>query len=101
MNCEETAALVPARNKQVEEDLWQRHKAERGVWTEAMLMALKGIPLRPWLKNGSGEDADPPGSRRAAFHGRTIRRHGPVFNRACSIFWQPDGSSGFNPKFGS
>ena len=27
--------------KQGEEDLWQRHKAERGVWSEKMLMALE------------------------------------------------------------
>lgn len=26
----------------MEEDLWQRHKAERGVWTEPMLAALEG-----------------------------------------------------------
>jgi RNA-directed DNA polymerase len=29
-------------NKQAEEDLWQRHKAERGVWTKPMLVALEG-----------------------------------------------------------
>jgi hypothetical protein len=28
-------------DKQGEEDLWQRHKAERGVWSEKMLMALE------------------------------------------------------------
>ena len=33
---------VPARDKQGEEDLWQSHKAERGVWSEKMLMALQG-----------------------------------------------------------
>ena len=39
---EEPSARVPARDKQAEDDLWQRHKAERGVWTEPMLAALEG-----------------------------------------------------------
>ena len=35
---------VPAAGKQGEEDLWQRHKVERGVWSEKMLVALeKGV----------------------------------------------------------
>ena len=42
MNREEPSASAPARDKQAEEDLWQRHKAERGVWTEPMLVALEG-----------------------------------------------------------
>jgi RNA-directed DNA polymerase len=33
---------VPGTDKQGEEDLWQRCKAERGVWSEKMLMALEG-----------------------------------------------------------
>ncbi len=41
MNREEHSTEVPARDKQVEEDLWQRYGAERGVWTEPMLMALE------------------------------------------------------------
>ena len=41
MNREEPSAPVPERDKQAEEDLWQRHKAERGVWTEPMLVALE------------------------------------------------------------
>jgi hypothetical protein len=41
MKREETSAPVPTGDKQAEEDLWQRHKAERGVWTESMLMALE------------------------------------------------------------
>jgi RNA-directed DNA polymerase len=50
MNCEETSAPVPARDKQVEEDLWRRHKAERGVWTEPMLMALeRGMEGNKWF----------------------------------------------------
>jgi hypothetical protein len=41
------------------------------------------------LKNGSGEDADPPSSRRAAFHGRAIVPHGPNLSReAASQGWQ-------------
>lgn len=40
MNRDSPSASVPARDKQAEEDLWQRYRAERGVWTEAMLIAL-------------------------------------------------------------
>lgn len=40
MNREPESASVPAGDKQAEEDLWQRCGAERGVWTEAMLIAL-------------------------------------------------------------
>ena len=41
---EATSPEVPATGKQGEEDLWQRHKAERGVWSEKMLVALeKGV----------------------------------------------------------
>jgi RNA-directed DNA polymerase len=37
-------------DKQGEEDLWQRHKAERGVWSEKMLMALEqGIKGNVWF----------------------------------------------------
>jgi RNA-directed DNA polymerase len=42
MNREEPSAPVPEGDKQAEEDLWQRHKAERGVWTKPMLEALEG-----------------------------------------------------------
>ncbi|MGL5016708.1 MAG: hypothetical protein ACRDBP_01120 [Luteolibacter sp.] len=38
---EEPSVSVPAGDKQAEEDLWQRHKAERGVWSEPMLVALE------------------------------------------------------------
>ena len=38
------------RDKQAEEDLWQRHKAERGVWTEPMLAALgRGWKGKKWF----------------------------------------------------
>jgi hypothetical protein len=40
MNRDPKSASVPARDKQAEEDLWQRYGAERGVWTEAMLITL-------------------------------------------------------------
>ena len=34
----------------MEEDLWQRHKAERGVWTEPMLVALeRGLKGNKWF----------------------------------------------------
>ena len=47
---EEPSARVPARDKQAEEDLWQRHKAERGVWTEPMLAALeRGLKGKKWF----------------------------------------------------
>jgi hypothetical protein len=37
-------------DKQAEEDLWQRHKAERGVWTEPMLVALaRGLKGKNWF----------------------------------------------------
>ena len=50
MNRERASASVPAGDKQAEEDLWQRHKAERGVWTEPMLAALeRGIKGNKWF----------------------------------------------------
>ena len=50
MNREEPSVAVPARDKQAEEDLWQRHKAERGVWTEPMLAALaRGLKGNKWF----------------------------------------------------
>jgi RNA-directed DNA polymerase len=50
MNREEPTARVPERDKQAEEDLWQRHKAERGVWTEPMLVALeRGLKGKKWF----------------------------------------------------
>jgi len=50
MNREPTSVRVPARDKQTEEDLWQRHKAERGVWTEPMLAALeRGLKGNKWF----------------------------------------------------
>jgi RNA-directed DNA polymerase len=50
MNREEPSVSVPARDKQAEEDLWQRHKAERGVWSEPMLVALeRGLKGNKWF----------------------------------------------------
>ena len=50
MKREESSAAVPERDKQAEEDLWQRHKAERGVWTEPMLVALeRGLKGKKWF----------------------------------------------------
>lgn len=47
---EETSPEVPATGKQGEEDLWQRHKAERGVWSEKMLVALeRGVKGNVWF----------------------------------------------------
>lgn len=50
MKREEPSVSVPTGDKQAEEDLWQRHKAERGVWTEPMLAALeKGLKGSKWF----------------------------------------------------
>ena len=50
MNREEPSAPVPERDRQAEEDLWQRHKAERGVWTGPMLAALeRGLKGKKWF----------------------------------------------------
>jgi RNA-directed DNA polymerase len=50
MNREEPSAQVPAGDKQVEDDLWQRHKAERDVWSEPMLAALeRGLKGKKWF----------------------------------------------------
>lgn len=47
---EEPSPGVPDGDKQGEEDLWQRHKAERGVWSEKMLEALeRGIKGNKWF----------------------------------------------------
>lgn len=46
---EAPSARVPARDRPAEEDLWQRYKAERGVWTEPMLAALeRGMKENKW-----------------------------------------------------
>jgi len=42
MNRDQPSASVPGTDKQAEADLWQRYGAKRGVWTEAMLIALEG-----------------------------------------------------------
>lgn len=48
--CEARSPEVPAAGKQGEEDLWQRHKAERGVWSEKMLVALeRGVKGNVWF----------------------------------------------------
>jgi RNA-directed DNA polymerase len=50
MNSEEPSVPVSARDKQTEEDLWQRYKAERGVWSEPMLAALeRGVKGNKWF----------------------------------------------------
>jgi RNA-directed DNA polymerase len=41
MNRETQPAQVPAKDRPEGEDLWQRYGAERGIWTEAMLIALQ------------------------------------------------------------
>ena len=39
MKHEEPSASVSQRDKQAEEDMWQRYKAERGAYSEPMLTA--------------------------------------------------------------
>jgi RNA-directed DNA polymerase len=48
---EDALSLVPASpDKQGGEDLWQRHKAERGIWSQGMLEALeRGIKGNKWF----------------------------------------------------
>ncbi len=47
---EAPSSTVPAADKQDEEALWQRHKAERGVWSQKMLMALEtGVKGNVWF----------------------------------------------------
>ena len=47
---EDPSPAVPATGKQGEEALWQRHKAQRGVWSEKMLMALeRGVKGGVWF----------------------------------------------------
>jgi RNA-directed DNA polymerase len=48
--CEEILPVVPIEDKQGREDLWQRHGAERKVWSEKMLVALqKGVKGNKWF----------------------------------------------------
>mgnify|MGYP001262046474 CR=1 FL=1 len=46
---EDKSVRVPAGDSPIEEDLWQRYKAERKVWTKPMLAALEGgMKERKW-----------------------------------------------------
>jgi RNA-directed DNA polymerase len=47
---EDNSPSVPATDKQGEEDLWIKHKAKHGVWSEKMLVALQnGVKGRVWF----------------------------------------------------
>ncbi len=47
---EGTPPVVPATDTQGGEDLWQRYKAERGVWSQGMLEALaRGVKGGKWF----------------------------------------------------
>jgi RNA-directed DNA polymerase len=47
---EASSSAVPTTGKQDEEALWQSHKAQRGVWSEKMLIALeRGIKGGVWF----------------------------------------------------
>ena len=47
---EANSSAVPATGKQDEEALWQRHKVQRGVWSEKILKALeRGIKGGVWF----------------------------------------------------
>ena len=46
----ECPSTVPVTDKQEGEDVWQRHKAERGVWSQGMLEALeRGVKGGKWF----------------------------------------------------
>jgi len=50
MQSEEAFSIVPEKGKQEEETLWQRYGAERGVWSERMLVALEnGVKGNQWF----------------------------------------------------
>ena len=50
MTGEDKPATVPTEDKQAGEDLWQRYGAQRGVWSENMLIALEmGIKGNKWF----------------------------------------------------
>ncbi len=59
-NCESKPATVPAKpDKQAGESLWQKHKAERGVWSEKMLKTLvRGVKGGKWFSLIDKVDAD-------------------------------------------
>lgn len=47
---EEEPPRVPEADKQGGEDMWQRHKAERGAWSRGMLEALeRGVKGGKWF----------------------------------------------------
>jgi RNA-directed DNA polymerase len=47
---EATSPAVPATDRQGEEDLWTKHKAKHGVWSEKMLEALhNGVKGKVWF----------------------------------------------------
>jgi hypothetical protein len=47
---EAPSASVPATDMQAEEGLWLRHKAQRGVWSGKMLIALdQGVKGNVWF----------------------------------------------------
>ncbi len=50
MESEAKPPSVPETDKQGEEDLWERHKAERWIWSKKMLEALdKGVRGNKWF----------------------------------------------------
>ncbi len=52
---EDQSPQVPATDKQGEEALWQRHKAQRGVWSEKMLLAVTEELIRETLEYAAEE----------------------------------------------
>lgn len=48
--CEESCPSVSATDKQGQEDLWIKHRAKHGVWSEKMLEALvNGVKGKVWF----------------------------------------------------
>ena len=66
---------------------WHVKQVDRVGWVSVL---SDSDSASPWSKNGSGEDADPPGSRRTAFHGRAIVPHGPSFSREAALPREPN-----------
>jgi len=50
MQNKDKPAIVPTADKQAGEDLWYTHKAEYGVWSKSMLIALqRGVKGNKWF----------------------------------------------------
>ena len=95
---EATSPPVPlSTDTQGEEDLWQRHKSERGVWSEKMLMALtSGVK---GTKRSAGRE--PKAARRVSASESNVwfslidKIYAP---RTLGLAWEPKRSAGRQPQ---